>query len=197
MPPHRRQSQKSAQPGGRADVDGERLGPASSTARKGTKGTSTRRPSDSNRRERRPKGEKAGRKRPAFDHQATARSGHQLPESRIIKPPETQLDFDERQETWATEDEAILNRHIRWHWHRTAQRLVTYVGPSAFALVIFVLTRELGLAPQTAVKLSLACLASATAGHFSREFLTTLSGKRRSRYRSEDDVSRNRDDGSF
>src|SRR5579859_1378023 len=61
MPPHRRHSQKSAQPGGRADVDGECPGPASSIARKGTKGTSTRRPSDSNRRERHPKGEKAGR----------------------------------------------------------------------------------------------------------------------------------------
>jgi hypothetical protein len=197
MPPHRRHSQKAAQPGGRPDVDGERPGPASSTARKGTKGTSTRRPSDSNRRERRPKGEKAGPKRPAFDRQATARSGNQLPASRIAEPPQTQLDFEERQETRATKDKATLSRYTRWHWHRTAQRVVTYAGPSVLALVIFVLTRELGLAPQAAVKLSLACLASATAAHFSREFLTTRSGKRRSRYRSEDDVSRNGDDGSF
>ena len=51
MPPPRRQSQKSAQPGGRASVDGERPGPASSAARKGTINTS-KRPSRDNRRER-------------------------------------------------------------------------------------------------------------------------------------------------
>lgn len=196
MPPPRRQSQKSAQPGGRASVDGERPGPASSAARKGTINTS-KRPSRDNRRER-PKGEEAGLRRPASDHQTTVRPGSHLPESRIVAPPETQWDFDERQETWATKDDDSLRRNIRWQWHRTAQRLVTYIGPSALALVVLVLTKELGLAPQTAVKLSLACLASATAGHFSREFLTTLSGKRRSRHhRSEDDVSRNGDDGSF
>jgi hypothetical protein len=117
-----------------------------------------------------------------------------LPESRIATSPETQLDFDERQDIRATRDEKSLKLNIRWKWHLTAQRLVIYVGPSGFSLVVLVLTRELGLAPQTALKLSLACLASATAGHFSREFLSTLSGKRRSRHhRSEDDLPRSKD----
>lgn len=118
------------------------------------------------------------------------RLGSQLPESRIAEPPETQWDFIERQDVRATGDEESLRRNIHWQWHRTLQHLVTYAAPSCLAIVVFVLTRELGLAAQTAVKLSLACLASATAGHFSRELLTILTGKRRSRHqRSEDDRS--------
>lgn len=190
MLPPRQRSQKSAQRGGRASADGERPGPAASAGRKGKTGKSRRRLS----RAERAKGEKAGRKRPASDHQATDRPGN-LPESRIVTSPETQWDFDERQDIRATRDDDSLRRNIQWQWHRTAQRWVAYAGPSGLALVVFVLTRELGLAPQTAVKLALACLASATAGHFSRELFTTLSGKRRSHpHRSEDDASRNGDD---
>jgi hypothetical protein len=100
---------------------------------------------------------------------------------RIVAPPEAQWDFDERQDCRATTDDDSLRRSIRWQWHRTAQRLIIYAGLSGLAFVVFVLTRELGLAAQTAVKLSLACLASAIAGYFLRELLSTLSGKRQSR----------------
>jgi hypothetical protein len=184
------QSQKSAQPDGRASIDGDLPGPEASAAGKRTKGTSRQRPS----RGKRAKGEEVGRERPAYDHQATVPPGN-LPESRIVRSPETQWDFDERQDVRATRDDDSLRRNIRWQWHQTAQRLVIYAGPSGFSLAVFVLTRELGLAPQTAIKLSLACLASATAGHFSREFLNTFSDKRRSHHhRSEDDLSRSGDD---
>jgi hypothetical protein len=193
MPPPRQRDQNSAQLGGQASVDGERPGPAPSAARKGMTSTSRRRPSRGHR-SGHAKSEEPGRIRPGSDHQASFRAGSQLPDSRVVAPPETQWDFDERQDARATSDDDSLKRNIRWQWHRTAQRLVIYAGPSGFALVVFVLTRELGLAPQAAVRLSLACLASATAGHFSRELLITLSGKRRSRHhRSEDEVSRNED----
>lgn len=194
MLPPEQQSQKSAPPDGRASADGESPDPESSAARKGTTGTSKRRLSDGEQSESAKDGE-AGDKRAASDRQAAIRPGSQLPRSRTAAPPESQWDFDERQDARATRDNASLRRYIRWKWHRTAQHWVAYAGPSGLALVVFVLTRELGLAPQTAVKLSLACLASATAGHFSRELLTTLSGKRRSRHhRSEDDSSRSEED---
>lgn len=193
MLPPRQRSQKSAQLGGRASADGERPGPASSAGRKGKTGKSRRRPS----RGERAKGEKAGRKRPASDHQATVQPGSPLPESRIAGPPQTPLDFRERQDRWATKDNDSLRRNIWWHWHLTAQHVVIYAGPSVLALAIFALTRELGLPVQTALTLSGGSLASATVGVLSRELLSTLSGKRRSRlYRDEDDVSRNGDDRS-
>ena len=192
----RRQSNKSAQPGGRASVDGRRPGPASSAARKGTVSRSKRRRTAigvSARRVKKPESDV-----PHLTIRRPSRPGSHLPESRIVAPPETQGISTNDKKSWATKDDDSLRRNIRWQWHRTAQRLVTYIDPSALALVVLVLTKELGLAPQTAVKLTLACLARATAGHFTREFLTTLSGKRRSRHhRSEDDVSRNGDDGSF
>src|SRR5260370_28383497 len=193
MLPPRQKRQNSAKLDGRADGDGEHVGPVAPAARKGMTSTPRQRPSRGKRSEH-ARGAEAGRKRPASDRQATVRPGSQLPESRIAEPPETPLDFEERQYVWATKDNESLKRNIGWQWHQTAQRLVTYMGPSSLALVVFFLTREWGLAPQTAVKLSLACLASATAGVFSRGLLTLLNGKRRSlRNRSEDDVSRNGD----
>ena len=100
---------------------------------------------------------------------------------RVVVPPKTELDFADRQDVLTTRDYDSLRRNIRWQWHRTAQLLVFYAGTSGLALVFFVLTRELGLPVQTAVKLSLACLACGTAGFFSHEFLSVLGRKRQSR----------------
>jgi hypothetical protein len=196
MPPPRQQRQKSAQTNGQANAYSQRPAPVPPSAGKGATSTSRRRLSRGGRGEHAKDGV-AGRERRASDHQEPAPSGTQLPESRITGPPENPLDFEERQYLWATKDKDSLRRNIRWQWHRTLQRLVTFLGPSALAIVVFFLTRKWGLAPQTAVKLSLACLASATVGVYSREWLNALSRKRQSaRQRNKDDASRNGNDRS-
>jgi hypothetical protein len=196
MPPPKHQSQQTAHLDGQASAHSERPSPASAATGKGTTRKPWRRRSAGGR-SKHAKDDGAGLERLASDRQATLRPGDQLPESRTAAPPETPMAFEERQYVWATWNDDSLRRNIRWQWHRTAQRWVTYAGPSALALVVFVLTRELGLPAQAAVKLSLACLASATGGYFLRELATSLTGRRRSRdQRSEADRSRGEDDPS-
>jgi len=188
MLPPRQQSRKPSRLRiGRANLDGDGSpGSPSPAAQKRADKPSTLRSARSNGSEHTDDGE-TGYQRSAADLKATGRSAPALPRSWIEAPPETQWGFDERKNALATKDNDSLKRNIRWQWHTTAQRVVSYAGPSGIALVGFVLTRELGLPPEAAVKLSLACLASAAAGHFSREWLPTLSGRRRSRHHRNDD----------
>jgi hypothetical protein len=86
------------------------------------------------------------------DGRASA-DGASCPNRGSVKPPETQWDFDERQDTRATRDNGSLKRNIQSQWHRTAQRLVTYAGITSLTLAVIFLTRKLGLPPQTAAKL--------------------------------------------
>jgi len=193
MPPPKQQRQKSA---GQASADDQHPGRAAPAARRGTTSKSGRRSSGGKRSDR-AKEENAGRNRPASDLQAPEWPGSELPASRTVKPPETQWDFDERQDTRATRDRNSLELNIKWQWHRTAQRLVTYAGIASLTLVFIFLIRKLGLPPQTAANLTIATLASATGGVIVREVLNALTGKRRSPdYRSDDDVSRNASDRS-
>lgn len=133
---------------------------------------------------------KAWHRYPAGARRAVARPGSQLPRSRISAPPTTQWDFDERQDVRATRDDDSLRRNVLWQWHRTAQRLVFLAGGVGLIFAYLDLVRSVGLRPEAAVSLTLACLLSGTGGYALRGLFTVIIGRRLPRdHRSDDDRS--------
>lgn len=123
------------------------------------------------------------------ERRAVIESASQLPKSRTTTAPISRWDFDERQGIRATRDDDSLRRSIRWHWHLTAQRLVSFVGVSALILAFLDLVKLEGLHAQAAAHLTFACVISGSGGYILRELLTALIGKRRQRNRGIGDDS--------
>ncbi|MGC5054647.1 hypothetical protein ACLQ2S_24710 [Micromonospora sp. DT48] len=81
-------------------------------------------------------------------------------------PPADRLDYDDRHETRATNDDATLRRYIKLGWHKVAMRLGTFAGVMLLYLCAVVVALWLipNATPQEAMKIAGAAVAAGSGG---------------------------------
>jgi len=87
---------------------------------------------------------------------------NQVPSPRVDRAPVDQRDFEDRHQLRATHDDQTLQRYIRLGWHRVGQRLAFAAGLMTLFLMGTVVMHLAGVPPDTAVRLTLAMLISAS-----------------------------------
>jgi hypothetical protein len=90
----------------------------------------------------------------------------QPPAVREDKPPTDRLDYDDRHETRATNDDATLSRYLKLGWHKAAMRLMTFAGGALLYLfaVVVVLRMIPNATSQEAMTIAGAAVAAGSGG---------------------------------